>query len=45
MLRRVVAGKLDQEKVARYTVLAGAFCLLKYIENCRNTTFISKSVR
>lgn len=45
MLRRVVAGKLDQEMVARYTVLSGSFCLLKYVENCRDCSITPQSLR
>lgn len=45
MLRRVVTGKVDTDIVAKYTVLAGSFCILKYVENCRGSNFSVKSIR
>ena len=34
MLKNVLVGNVDGDLIAKYTVLAGTYCLLKYIENC-----------
>jgi DNA mismatch repair protein MSH4 len=43
-LRRVSMGQIDNEVLARYTVLGAAFALLKYIETVSSMTFPSASV-
>lgn len=41
----VVESDTDADLVARYTVLAGTFCLLRYIENCEGRSFGRNCVR
>ena len=45
MLKKVVLGDVDADLVAKYTVLAGAYCLLRYLENCQGSTFGRQSLR
>ena len=45
MLSRILVGQVDSDLVAKYTVLAGSYCLLRYIENCEGTNFAPKSLR
>lgn len=45
MLKKVIVGKVDEDLLAKYTVLSGAFCILKYIENCQSSNFPPLSVR
>ena len=40
-----VAGKVDADLISKYIVLAGAYCLLRYIENCSGFLFPSNSIR
>lgn len=44
MLKRVMIS-FDSEFLAKYTVLAGAFCLLRYIESNSNINFGRNSLR
>jgi hypothetical protein len=41
----VLVGKIDADLLAKYSFLAGAYCLLKYIENCRGNDFAANSMR
>ena len=45
MLKKVVVGDVDADLVAKYTVLAGTYCLLRYLENCQGSTFGRQSLR
>ena len=45
MLQSVLIGDVDNDLIAKYTVLAGAFCLLRYIENSSGYTFPPHSIR
>ena len=45
MLGNVVAGNLDADLAAKYTVLAGCYCLLRYVENVTGVTFAPHSLR
>ena len=45
LLALVVVGNLDADLIAKYTVLAGCYCLLRYIEKSTGTTFAPKSVQ
>ena len=45
MLGRVLLVPLNSEHMSHYTLLAGAFCLLRYLENCSGANFPSGSVR
>jgi DNA mismatch repair protein MSH4 len=45
LLKTVVCGSIDGELIQKYTVLAGSFCLLRYIENCCGATFPPHSIR
>jgi DNA mismatch repair protein MSH4 len=45
LLKKILVGKIDSDLIAKYTVLAGSFCLLRYIENTTGCTFASHSVR
>lgn len=45
MLKKVIVGNVDRDLIAKYTVLAGTYCLLRYIENCQNITFPNHSLR
>ena len=42
---QVLAGDVDGDLIAKYTVLSGAYCLLRYIENCNGFTFTAHSMR
>ena len=37
LLSKIIVGKIDQDLIAKYTVLAGTHCLLRYVENCSGT--------
>jgi DNA mismatch repair protein MSH4 len=45
MLKRVIVGDIDADLIARYTVLAGTYCLLRYLENCEGNAFGRHSLR
>lgn len=45
MLKNVLTGSVDADLIAKYTVLAGTYCLLKYIENCEGVNFAQRSLR
>ena len=45
LLKKIVIGEIDSDLVAKYTVLAGTFCLLRYIENCSGVNFQPYSMR
>ena len=46
LLKQVaVDNEADADLVAKYTVLAGTFCLLRYIENCEGRSFGRHSLR
>ncbi len=45
MLQSVLVGVVDNDLIAKYTVLAGSFCLLKYIENSSGYAFPPHSIR
>jgi len=45
MLKRVVVGVVDSDTVSMYIVLAGTYCLLRYIENCAGSNYASNSLR
>lgn len=45
MLKKVIVGDVDADLVAKYTVLAGTYCLLRYIENCEGSTFGRHTLR
>ena len=45
MLQSVLVGEVDNDLIAKYTVLAGSFCLLKYIENSSGYAFPPHSIR
>lgn len=45
MLTCILSGKVDADLVAKYTVLAGSYCLLRYVENCDGINFAPHSVR
>ena len=34
MLKNVLVGEVDADLVAKYIILSGSYCLLRYIENC-----------
>ena len=42
---KVVAGDVDADMIAKYTVLAGVYCLLRYVENTSGSTFGHHSLR
>ena len=45
MLKKVIVGDVDADLVARYTVLAGTYCLLRYLENCEGNSFGRHTLR
>lgn len=45
MLKHVCIGYVDKDLLSKYTVLAGAFCLLRYMENIQSISFPKNSVR
>ena len=45
LLKKIVIGEIDSDLVAKYTVLAGTFCLLRYIENCSGVNFQNYSIK
>lgn len=45
MLKRVIIGEVDADLVAKYTVLAGSYCLLRYWESISNTIIQKHSIR
>ena len=46
LLKQVaVDNEADADLVAKYTVLAGTFCLLRYVENCEGRCFGRHSLR
>lgn len=45
MLKNTVAGYVDRDLLNKYTVLAGTFCLLRYMENVQSINFARNSVR
>lgn len=45
MLKRVLVGEVDGDLIAKYTVLSGAYCLLRYVENCNSFSYAPHSLR
>ena len=45
LLKKVISGNVDNELISKYTVLAGSYCLLRYIENCQNIAFTRNCLR
>jgi hypothetical protein len=45
LLSQVLCGRADADLVAKYTVLAGSFCLLRYLENCTGSKITDNSLR
>ena len=45
MLKKVLVGDVDGDLVAKYTVLSGAYCLMRYIENCSGSSIAPHSMR
>jgi DNA mismatch repair protein MSH4 len=45
MLKKVSSDSVDSDLVAKYIVLSGAYCLLRYVENCNGMTFAAKCLR
>ena len=45
LLASIIVGTVDRDLIARYTVLASAYCLIRYIENCSGSAFGPHSVR
>ena len=45
LLEKILVGKVDSELVAKYTVLAASYCILKYMSNYNGTDFAPGSVR
>jgi hypothetical protein len=45
MLKKVLATDVDADLTAKYTVLSGAYCLLRYIENCNSFYYTDHSMR
>lgn len=45
LLKKVLHGNVDADLIAKYIVLSGAYCLLRYVENCSGSTFASNSLR
>jgi len=43
--QQVLVGEVDGDLIAKYTVLSGAYCLLRYIENCNGVAFSDHSIR
>ena len=44
-LQTLVTGTVDADIAAKYTVLAGCFCLLRYVETVTGVNFAPKSLR
>lgn len=42
---KVVIGEVDADTISKYTVLAGAYCLLRYMENTTGSIFSQNSLR
>lgn len=45
MLKKVLVGDVDGDLIAKYTVLSGAYCLMRYIENCSGCAIAPHSMR
>ena len=45
LLKSILVGQTDSDLIAKYTVLAGTYCLLKYIENVQGVAFATHSMR
>lgn len=45
LLNKLLQGEVDADLVAKYIVLSGAYCLLRYIENCSGSAFAPHSLR
>ena len=45
MLKKVLIGDVDADLIAKYTVLSGAYCLLRYKENCSGSFIAPHSMR
>lgn len=45
MLKQVAASDVDADLIAKYIVLAGCYCLLRYVENCSGTYLQHNSLR
>lgn len=44
-LKTTLQGEVDSDLVAKYIVLSGSYCLLRYIENCSGCAFAQHSLR
>ena len=42
---QILVSEIDSDLIAKYTVLSGAYCLLRYIENCSGYNFAMHSMR
>jgi hypothetical protein len=45
MLKKVLSGEVDGDLIAKYIVLSGAYCLLRYAENCGGFSYAPHSMR
>ena len=45
LLKKILVGEVDSDLIAKYTVLSGSHCLLRYIESCDSSQFAQHSVR
>jgi len=45
LLKSVIVDHVDADLVAKYTVLASCYCLLRYIENITGSSFAAHSMR
>ena len=45
LLKNVLVGEVDADLVAKYIVLSGAFCLLRYLDNCSGDSYAPHSMR
>ncbi len=45
MLSSIVVGNMDADLASKYIVLAGCYCLIRYVENITGATFAAHSLR
>lgn len=45
LLKKILVGKVDADIIAKYAVLAGTYCLLRYLENCSGLVHAAHSLR
>ena len=45
MLKKVLVEEVDADLIAKYIVLAGTYCLLRYVENCSGCSFPNHGLR